>query len=122
MITIDGINYNVPVTEIELSADFLDSIAERTENGDLKRDLIGVYFNQSFKFAMGTEKGELGRLYEKLTEPVEFHEVKIYTPMGEMTFTMYASGIKCKMKKLKQNDTWWSELSVKFTAKTPTRK
>ena len=50
MITIDGTTYDVPITKLSRSADFLDRYATRTENGDLKRDLIGVYYNYQLEF------------------------------------------------------------------------
>ena len=43
---IDNEIYNIKVkTGIKRNADFLDKYAERTDDGDLKRELIGVYFN-----------------------------------------------------------------------------
>ena len=45
-LTIDGERYDIPVfVGVKRSADFLDKYANRTDNGDLKRELIGVYFN-----------------------------------------------------------------------------
>ena len=41
-IKIDGISYDVPLVSIKRTAEFLDKYAERTEDGDLKRELIGV--------------------------------------------------------------------------------
>lgn len=121
MITIDGIDYNVKILEVDLSADFLDKFAQRTESGDLERELIGVYFNQRLVFGMGNEKGELGNLFDKLTEPVEFHDVSLYTPIGMLDFTIYCNNVRIKMLKATDNDTWWNGLSVTFTAKKPTR-
>ena len=43
-IEIDGVYFDVPFLSIKRTADFLDKYAERTEDGDLKRELIGVYF------------------------------------------------------------------------------
>ena len=45
MLIIDGENFKVDVLSCKRTADFLDKHAKRTENGDLKRELIGVYFN-----------------------------------------------------------------------------
>ena len=42
-LTIDGERYDIPVfVGVKRSADFLDKYANRTDNGDLKRELIGV--------------------------------------------------------------------------------
>jgi len=121
MINIDGIDYNVPITKIGLTADFLDKFAQRTQTGDLQRELIGVFFNQELQFGIGNENGEFGRLFDKLTEPVEFHEVSLYTPLGQLTFTIYTSNVKVEMLKAVGNDTWWSGLTCRFTAKAPNR-
>ncbi len=121
MITIDGIDYNVPISELALTADFLDRYAQRTESGDLERSLIGVYFNQSMTFGFGNEKGELGRLFDKLTEPVEFHDISVYTPMGKLDFKAYFSNIQTSMVKLRPNDSHWTGLTVNFIAKAPSR-
>lgn len=121
MITIDGITYNVPITKVSLSADFLDKMAQRTEAGTLERELIGVFFNQQIQFGMGNEAGAFGDLYAKITEPTEFHTVTIDTPMGSMTFKMYCSNVKCDMLKKQASDTWWTGLTVNFTAQSPTR-
>jgi len=122
MITIDGIDYNVPITKISLTADFLDKFAQRTQTGDLQRELIGVFFNQELQFGIGREKGELGDLYNKLTEPVEFHEVSLPSPIGTLDFTIYTSNVKIDMLKGVGNDTWWTGLTCRFTAKSPNRR
>ena len=44
-ISIDGILYDIPLVSIKRTADFLDKYAERTEDEELKRELIGVYYN-----------------------------------------------------------------------------
>ena len=56
-IVIDGITFNIGVfADIKEAADFLDKYANRTEDGDLKRELIGVYFNFSdIKFEPQTD-------------------------------------------------------------------
>lgn len=80
-IVIDGITFNIGVfADIKEAADFLDKYANRTEDGDLKRELIGVYFNFSdIKFEPQTDDNyeEYERLWNKLSEPEEFHQIKI---------------------------------------------
>ncbi len=80
-LTIDNEIYNIKVfTGIKRSADFLDKYANRVESGDLKRELIGVYFNyKDIKFEKQKDSNydEYKRLYNKLTEPEEFHDINI---------------------------------------------
>ena len=54
MIIIDAVTYDIPVTSIKRTADFLDKYAERTEDGKLQRELIGVYFNYQLAFGRTT--------------------------------------------------------------------
>ena len=118
---IDDEIYNVAVlTGIKRNADFLDKYAERTDDGDLKRELIGVYFNyKTIKFAKQTDKNydEYNRLYNKLTEPEEFHDIKI----GNNEFRAYFSNVSDEMYAFKNNREYYKNLTVNFTAKTPSR-
>lgn len=118
---IDEEIYNIPVlTGIERNADFLDKYAERTDDGDLKRELIGVYYNyKSIKFVKQTDDNynEYVRLYNKLTEAEEFHDIKI----GNQTFRAYFSNVKDKMYLFKNNRPYYKDLTVNFTAKIPSR-
>ena len=56
MLIIDGENFKVDVLSCKRTADFLDKHAKRTENGDLKRELIGVYFNYKLTVAPGIDR------------------------------------------------------------------
>lgn len=39
---IDGITYNIPLISIKRNLDFLEKYAERSEDGDIKIENIGV--------------------------------------------------------------------------------
>lgn len=80
MLLLDGQSYDVDVLSIKRKAEFLDKYAERTESGDLERELIGVYFNYQLKLAPSTNPTEYDRLWEKLTEAEEFHTVTVPYP------------------------------------------
>ena len=54
MIIIDGTSYDIPVIGISRKAEFLDKFAERTEDGVLHRELIGVYYNYQLKFGQSS--------------------------------------------------------------------
>ena len=118
---IDGDIYNIPVlVGIKRNADFLDKYAERTDDGDLKRELIGVYFNyKSIKFTKQTDDNynEYNRLYNKLTQPEEFHNIVI----GNQSFTAYFSNVSDEMYAFKDGKPYYKNLTVNFTAKMPSR-
>ena len=42
-LVIDGIIYDIPFVKISRTMDFLEKYAERTEDGDIKIETIGLY-------------------------------------------------------------------------------
>lgn len=118
MIVIDGQTYNVPVASLKRKADFLDKMAERTEDGHLHRELIGVYINYQISFGTTTDTEEYNRLWDKLTEPVEFHEV---TVPGAYTFTAYFSNVSDELRRERGAQTYYRALTANFTAQRPAR-
>ena len=120
-IVIDGITFNIGVfADIKETADFLDKYANRTEDGDLKRELIGVYFNFSdIKFEPQTDDNyeEYERLWNKLSEPEEFHQIKI----ANFEFKAYFSNVSRVICGYKNNRAYRKDMTVNFTAKKPAR-
>ena len=118
---IDGKIYNIKVkVGIKRSADFLDKYANRTDDGDLKRELIGVYFNYSninFEKQKDSNYSEYNRLYNKLTEAEEFHDIEI----AGFTFRAYFSNVSDEMYLYKDGKAYFRNLTVNFTAKKPAR-
>lgn len=121
MLYIDGIGYKIDVLSVKRTADFLDKYAERTENGDLERELIGVYFNYKLQLGPGIDRTEYARLWDKLTEPVEFHEVTVPDEDGDYTFTAYFSNVADELLRKVAEKNYWKNLTVNFIAKNPAR-
>lgn len=121
MLYIDGIGYKIDVLSVKRTADFLDKYAERTENGDLERELIGVYFNYKLQLGHGIDRTEYARLWDKLTEPVEFHEVTVPDEDGDYTFTAYFSNVADELLRKVAEKNYWKNLTVNFIAKKPAR-
>lgn len=121
MIKIDGMTFNVPVLDLTRSADFLDKFAKRTEDGGMQRELIGVYFNYQLKLGIAKDAAEYQRLWDKLTEPVEFHTVVVPGTVGDYTFKAYFSNVKDKLLMKRQQRNYWQDLTVNFTAQVPAR-
>lgn len=120
MITIDGTDYDIPISGIKRNAEFLDKYAERTEDGILHRELIGVYFNYSLQFGRTNNTTEYAALWDKLTEATEFHEVVV--PDGDgapVTFTAYFAGVSDELRKDTDAKTFWKNLTVNFIAQEP---
>ena len=49
---IDGTTYNIPLVSIKRTADFLEKYAERTEDGDIKIETIGIYKNYTVNIGL----------------------------------------------------------------------
>jgi hypothetical protein len=122
MISIDGVSFNIPIVSLKRSAQFLDKYAQRTEDGDLKRKLIGVYFNYSLKLAKSSTIGEKAyqQLWDKLTEAVEYHTVTVPGNGGNYTFKAYHANIADELQiQTTAEENYWKNLTVDFLAKAP---
>lgn len=123
-IMIDGIFFDVPMVSLKRSADFLDKFAERNEEGDLLRELIGVYYNYTLTVGTSTDFGntDYDVFWDKMTEPVEFHDISIPTKNGYYTFRGYISSVSDEYKKILDNEATFTGFICKFTAKSPARR
>ena len=123
-VIIDSTTYNIRVTSLARSADFLDRYADRTQDGVLHRQLIGVYFNYKLKFAQpdDTNISAYQALWLKLTEPVEFHTVTVPDVSGfDYTFTAYFANVADEIEITKVSANFWKNLTVNFIAQSPAR-
>lgn len=120
-IIIDGTRYDVPVSAVERTADVLDKYANRTENGDLKRKGIGVYYNYKISFGFTTNTSAYNSLYSKLTEATEFHNVTVPASNGNFSFKAYITEVSDQMIAQYNGKNYFGELSASFTAKAPAR-
>ena len=123
MITVDGTRYNVGVISLKRKADFLDKYANRTEDGVLHRELIGVYFNYQLQLGWSLpDPNGYNKLRDKLTEPKEFHTVTV--PDGSSdnyTFTAYFSNVGDDLFLSRAGKHYWKNLTVNFIAREPAR-
>lgn len=122
-IMIDGIFFDVPMVSLKRSADFLHKYAERNEEGELLAELIGVYYNYTLTVGTSSDFGDTDyeAFWNKMTEPVEFHEISIPTKNGYYTFTGYISSVSDEYKKILDNEAEFTSFTCKFTAKSPAR-
>jgi hypothetical protein len=121
MITVDSVAYDINIISLQRKAEFLDKFAERTADGILHRELIGVYFNYSLTLSPGSDISEYAAFYLKITEAEEFHTVTLWDEDGEYTFTAYVSNISDEIRRIQGASVFWKNLTVNFIAKSPTR-
>lgn len=122
-IYVDGTYFDIPMISLKRNADFLDKYAERVETGDLERELIGVYFNFTMNVGTSDAFGETDyeAFWDKMTEPVEFHEISLPSKRGYYTFTGYISSVSDEYEKILGDDAVFKGFTCKFTAKSPAR-
>lgn len=118
MIVIDSIDYDIPIVSLSGQADMLDKYAERTVDGVLHRELIGVYDNYEIEFASSyRDSATYSDLWFKLTEPVPWHMVKFPTIFGEREIEGYFANTRHEVSKQKGGVTYWKGLSTSFVSK-----
>ena len=123
LITIDTIQYDVPVVSMKRSADSLYKYAERTIDGVLHSELIGVYFNYQVIFGKNnSNQSAYASLFVKLTEPTEFHDVILPDEDGDTaSFEAYFSNIKDEFVFVEGVNRYMKGLSVNIIAREPAR-
>ena len=118
MIVIDSIDYDIPIVSLSGQADMLDKYAERTVDGVLHRELIGVYDNYEIQFAPSyRDSATYSDLWFKLTEPVPWHTVKFPTIFGEREIEGYFANTRHEVSKQKGGITYWKGLSTSFVSR-----
>lgn len=121
-ICIDGKSYNVPLVSVKRNFDVLDKFAERNEeNGDLLREILGVYANYTMSFGIIEDDDLYESLIDRLTEPEEFHEFSIPTTRGLFTFNGYISQVSDEVLRIYEDTATFQNLTCRFTMKKPFR-
>lgn len=121
-IYIDGMYFDVPLVSVKREAKVLDKYAEREEDtGDLLRELIGVYLNYTMNFGSIDDDDLYERLFDKLTEPVAFHDVTLPSTKKSYSFRCYVSSVSDEMEKILDDTVKFKGLTCKYIAKAPWR-
>ncbi len=121
-IYIDDMYFDVPLVSVKREAKVLDKYAEREEDtGDLLRELIGVYLNYTMNFGTIDDDDLYERLFDKLTEPVAFHDVTLPSTKKSYSFRCYVSSVSDEMEKILDDTVKFKGLTCKYIAKAPWR-
>lgn len=118
MLEIDGVEYDVVVSDVELTTEFLMKFAERVPNHGIVYEVEGIYFNQSFTLGTGDEKGDMGKVWDVLSSLNANgdinHTVLLHTPIGRLRILMYPDKVSIKMVKQLKNNSYWTGMTVQF--------
>lgn len=116
---VDGVEYRVGVISLKRKGDILDKTANRTEDGDLHREVIGTYYNFSMTIRPGTDTELYDRLFWVLTEPVAYHMVQLPT-MNEAV-QMYFGSVQDEVKFTDGEETYYKDMTCNVVCKKPSR-
>lgn len=121
MIRIDGIDYDVKIKVISRKVEMLYKFAERTEDGVLRSELIGVYFNYDLEVGKSSNNcTAYTALWRKITEPVTSHQITMPDESGEVTFSAYFANIKDEVAKTGATN-YFRNLAFSVIATSPAR-
>ena len=123
MIIIDGVTYSIPYKTIKRKADKLYKFADRTEDGKLHSELIGVFYNFSLEMGMSANNiAEYAALWVEITAPVESYTVSLPNETGSLTFEAYFANIQDEVVKAKIDGTvYFRNLTFDVIAISPAR-
>lgn len=121
-IVIDSITYDVPLKVVKRKAELLFKYAERTEDGNLKGETIGTYYNFDCEAGMSANNvSDYAALWVKLTDPNHEHEITMPDESGDLTFNCYFANISDQVATQKAGTNYFRNLSFSVIAISPAR-
>lgn len=116
---IDGVEYKVPIVELQRKGDILDLTANRTEDGVLHREVIGTYYNYTLTIGVVNDRELYDRLWWVLTEPVASHQIQL--PNQPTAFEGYFGSCKDDIQLITDDGYKAKGLSFNLIATRPSR-
>lgn len=122
-IYIDSVKYEVPVLAVDVKPSTLWKYAERTEDGIHNGEILGVYMNYTISCGSIVSQLIYKELLDKITEPVEYHIVKLPNQYGEMEdMEVYFSVDSYAVRESIAGVTSFKGLKFECISRKPTRK
>lgn len=117
---IDGITYNIPLVSIKRTLDFLEKYAERSEDGDIQIETIGLYKNYTISIGLIEDAELYDQLIEHITDcENRFHHVTLPDASKQFDFYGYFASIKDEVEKVLENGAQYKGLSWNMRSKQP---
>lgn len=119
-ILIDGEYFSIPILDLPRTADILDKVAERTESGLIYREIIGTFINHNgIIFGTIDDLDTYEALYDKLIEPIPYHEITLPINNKYANAEWYISGVQDTVDKVLDNGTRFKALTCNLIAAKP---
>ncbi len=121
---VDGTFFDIPFVSLKREAPFLDKFAERNEEGDLSRELIGVYYNFTLTVGNSSDFGDTDYddFWDFMTTPVPFRDFSIPITNGYYVFRGYITAVSDEYKKILDSEAEFTGFTCKMIAKSPARR
>ena len=116
---IDGVEYQVPIVEMQRKGDILDLTANRTEDGVLHREVIGTYYNYTLNIGYIRDQSVNEALWWVLTAPVASHQIQL--PYQPEPFEGYFGSCKDNVTFMDANGQRTKGLSFNLVCTRPSR-
>lgn len=117
---IDDVEYPVAIVSLKRKGDILDKTANRTEDGDLHREVIGTYYNYTMEIRPGNDTELYNRLFDVLTAPVPYHRVIL--PNETVEVKMYFGSVQDEVRFIdNKGTTYYNNLTCNLVCKEPRR-
>lgn len=121
LIEVDGNSYDVINSELTRSFQVLDGEnAGRTLDGEMHRDVIGTYYNYTWKLEPKTVE-DYSTLYDVLSAPDDYHTITVPYNQGTKTFRAYVTNGQDQLRRQEDGVNYWTGLSINFIAISPNR-
>lgn len=119
---IDGKHYNIPIVSIKRNLDFLEKYANRTEDGDIKIETIGLYRNYTINIGVIDDASTYDSLIEHITDcDNRFHTVELPDATKQFSFYGYFSSISDEVEEVLNTGAQFKGLTWKMTSKKPSK-
>ena len=119
-LSIDGTQYSVPIVICKRTLNMLDRFAERTQDGVLHRQLIGVYVNYQVTFGKPHSLADVtdyAALWNALAQATEWHTFVM--PDGFSFVGYVGDGVSDDIRKVWSSLVFWQNLTVSLIAQSP---
>lgn len=122
--TVDGVEFNAIVTELNRRAEIKESkLSGDVKSGRYFRDIVGTYYSYDITIATnGLSRVEYDALYQVLTAPVESHTVKFPYGQEELEYECYIETVEDSLKRIADTGAEWTEMTIDFIAIAPQRR
>lgn len=119
--SMDGVEYDVDVVSLVRSFEILDVGGnERTQDGELYRELVGTFYNYSMTiWPKGGNAQSLDALWDALSQPKESHVCVFPYNQKMLTQRMYVTSGSQQLIRKNNDGAVWGAITINFVAMAP---